>query len=158
NVKKAGAPRIVFVRCSSDPFPCRSHSIVTRTGKLLVGAGGMSRRAKVVFPVRSRGGKVGTRAVGGRLRTKTPIVVTAAAVAARGGSRAVHPGRLSPNAARLAVANPPKRKRAPRAPSSRPVGPSAFDGDGMWIWYLSKSEGGSPTRIAAQAKAHGVST
>jgi len=28
----------------------------------------------------------------------------------------------------------------------------------MWIWYLSRSEGGSATRIAAQARAHGVRT
>ncbi|MBS1868267.1 MAG: peptidoglycan-binding protein [Actinobacteria bacterium] len=28
----------------------------------------------------------------------------------------------------------------------------------MWIWYLSKSEGGDPAAIAAQAQAHGVGT
>src|SRR5215213_3292689 len=28
----------------------------------------------------------------------------------------------------------------------------------MWIWYLSKSEGGSPTAIAAHAARHGVRT
>jgi hypothetical protein len=28
----------------------------------------------------------------------------------------------------------------------------------MWIWYLSKSEGGDPAAIAAQAVAHGVTT
>jgi hypothetical protein len=35
---------------------------------------------------------------------------------------------------------------------------AAVDGRGMWIWYLSHSSGGSPARIAAQAKRHGVST
>src|SRR4051794_8086693 len=76
SASRNGHPRIVFARCSSDPYPCVAHKVVTRTGKLLVGAGGMSRRAKVVFPVRSRaGGRIGLRAVGGRFRTATRIVV-----------------------------------------------------------------------------------
>lgn len=34
----------------------------------------------------------------------------------------------------------------------------AFRGDGMWIWYVSKAEGGSPARIAARARKRGVET
>jgi hypothetical protein len=154
-----GHPRIVFVRCSSDPFPCRAHTIVTRTGKLLVGAGGMSSRAKVVFPVRSRsGGRVGVRAVGGRFRTRTRIVVRVPGDAISGRIRVVNPRAKYSNSVRIFVTSPPKPK--PRQPSggAHPVGPTAFDGDGMWIWYLSKSQGGSPSAIAAQAQAHGVST
>jgi hypothetical protein len=155
-----GHPRIVFIRCSSDPFPCRSHSVMTRRGKMLVGAGGMSRRAKVVFPVRSRaGGRVGARAVGGRFRTATRIVVSVPRDAISGVIRVVNPGRNYSNGVRIGVVSPPRP--APRrsvgggVPSS---GPSAFDGNGMWVWYLSKSQGGSPTAIAAQALAHGVRT
>lgn len=33
-----------------------------------------------------------------------------------------------------------------------------FRGDGMWIWYVSKSSGGSLSRIAHKAKAHGMRT
>jgi len=33
-----------------------------------------------------------------------------------------------------------------------------FRGDGMWIWYVSKAQGGSPARIAARAKSRGVDT
>jgi Putative peptidoglycan binding domain len=151
-----GHPRIVFVRCSSDPFPCRSHRVATRTGKLLVGAGGMSRRAKVVFPVRSRaGGRVGLRAVGGRFRTATRILVRVPGNAISGLIRVVNPRRKFSNAVRIWVRNPPQRRPASGSP---PTGPSAFDGSGMWIWYLSKSEGGDPATIAAQAQAHGVST
>ena len=36
--------------------------------------------------------------------------------------------------------------------------PAAFAGDGMWIWYVSKSEGGNLDAIAARAKAAGMST
>ena len=35
---------------------------------------------------------------------------------------------------------------------------SAFDAQGMWIWYVTKSHGGSVGRIAAQAKRAGVGT
>jgi hypothetical protein len=42
--------------------------------------------------------------------------------------------------------------------SSAPTGPTAFDGQGMWIWYLDRSEGGNIAAIAAQAHAAGVRT
>lgn len=147
-------PRIVFVRCSSVPFPCVSHRTVTRTGKLLVGAGGMSRRAKVVFTVRSSSGKVGARGVGGSFRTATRIVVRVPGDAVSGRIRVVNPGGKASNAVRIAVRRPPARPVS----SGGGAGPSAFDGDGMWIWYLSKSEGGSIPAIAARAKANGIGT
>jgi hypothetical protein len=153
---RKGHPRIVFVRCSSVPYPCRSHAVVTRTGRLLVGAGGMSRRAKIVFPIRSRrSGKVGVRALGGHFRTSTRILVRVPGDAISGRIRVVNPGGKYSNAVRLGVVSPPKRQPNGGSP---PVGPSAFDGSGMWIWYLSKSEGGDPAAIAAQAGAHGVHT
>lgn len=154
---RKGHPRIVFVRCSSDPYPCTSHRVVTRKGKLLVGAGGMSRRAKIVFPVRSRGGgRIGTRAVGGRFRTPTRILVRVPGNAISGLIRVVNPVRKYSNPARVSVRNPPRKPR--QTVASPPVGPSAFDGSGMWIWYLSKSEGGDPAAIAAKAAQHGVRT
>ena len=36
--------------------------------------------------------------------------------------------------------------------------PAVFAGDGMWIWYVDKSEGGNLDAIAARAKAAGMST
>jgi peptidoglycan hydrolase-like protein with peptidoglycan-binding domain len=50
---------------------------------------------------------------------------------------------------------PPRPRTATISPS--PTG-TAFDGQGMWIWYVSKSDGGSLPSIIAQAKAAGVST
>ena len=38
----------------------------------------------------------------------------------------------------------------------RRAGP--YRGDGMWIWYVSKSAGGDPARIARRAKRHGIET
>src|SRR5215207_4722785 len=116
---RRGYPRLVFVRCSSNPFPCRAHTIATRTGKLLVGAGGMSRRAKVVFPVRSRaGGRVGLRAVGGRFRTPTRIVVRVPGNAISGVIRVANPGRKFSNAVRIGVRSPPKPPRQPSGGSA----------------------------------------
>jgi peptidoglycan hydrolase-like protein with peptidoglycan-binding domain len=39
-----------------------------------------------------------------------------------------------------------------------PVGEMPFDRQGMWIWYVSRSEGGSVGQIIARAKRHGIGT
>lgn len=154
-------PRIVFIRCSSTPFPCQgSHSIVVRTGRMLVGAGGMTKRAKVEFTVRNtKTGKLGKRRVGGTFRTRTRVLVRVPADAVSGRIRVVMPGPKFSNAVRVTVRKAPlPTARAPaRSPVSNP-GKSVFDGSGMWIWYLSRSEGGDPDAIAARAAAAGVRT
>jgi hypothetical protein len=43
---------------------------------------------------------------------------------------------------------------APTLPPPKTV--SAFDGDAMWIWLMSRTERGSATRIAARAKRNGL--
>jgi hypothetical protein len=48
---------------------------------------------------------------------------------------------------------PPAAVTIPAAPA-----PAPFQGGGMWIWYVSKSEGGDPYAIAARAKKAGMST
>jgi hypothetical protein len=152
--RRVPAPRLAFVRCSSVPYPCQGHAVVTRTGHLLVGASRMSRRAKVLFPVRPLGRRAGVRAVGGTFRTGTRIVVRVPGDAVSGLIRVVNPGNRRSNPARITVRRQPARRSGPF-----PTGePSVFDGNGMWIWYVSKSQGGSIAAIAAQAKAHGIQT
>lgn len=153
----AQAPRLVFIRCSSDPYPCTSHTVYTRGGRMLVGAGNMSSRARVSFAVRARNGKVERRTVGGRFRTRTRIVVRVPRNAVSGLIRVVNPGGRYSKARRIKVVRPPAQRRAPSGGGVR-VGPSPFDGNGMWVWYLSRAQGGSVARIAAQAKEHGVRT
>jgi hypothetical protein len=69
---------------------------------------------------------------------------------------------------------PVKPKPTPVKPKPTPVKPtptgptttttttqgsaSAFDGDGMWIWYLSKSDEGDLAAIVARAKESGIGT
>jgi hypothetical protein len=49
---------------------------------------------------------------------------------------------------------------APQSPA--PIAPEAesdaFAGNGMWIWYVAKANGGRPARIAARARAHRISS
>jgi hypothetical protein len=49
---------------------------------------------------------------------------------------------------------------ATAAPPTGAPGPAgtAFDGAGMWIWYVSQSNGGDPAAIASQALGNNVST
>jgi peptidoglycan hydrolase-like protein with peptidoglycan-binding domain len=39
-----------------------------------------------------------------------------------------------------------------------PAAASPFDGRGMWIWYVSRTEGGNPSAIAARARSAGIKT
>jgi peptidoglycan hydrolase-like protein with peptidoglycan-binding domain len=54
----------------------------------------------------------------------------------------------------------PPRPRVPPVPAPGAPAPSgtAFEGQGMWIWYVSKSAGGSLPAIVEQAHAAGVTT
>jgi Putative peptidoglycan binding domain len=53
--------------------------------------------------------------------------------------------------------HPPTPPAVPSTVAPTPTG-SAFDGQGMWIWYVSQSDGGNLASIVAQAHAAGVST
>lgn len=160
-VKKG--PKLVFVRCSSVPYPCQgSHTIVVRGGKMLVGAGGMTKAARVEFPVRSSSGKAGKRRVGGSFRTKTRLLVSVPKDAVSGVIKVVMPGPRYSNGVRVTVRKAPAPTRVTRptpvAPPVRSAGRSVFDGSGMWIWYLRRAAGGDPDAIAEQAAAAGVRT
>lgn len=54
--------------------------------------------------------------------------------------------------------HPPAPPAAPATPSTVTPSGSAFDGQGMWIWYVSQSDGGSLASIVAQAHSAGVGT
>ena len=46
----------------------------------------------------------------------------------------------------------------PAGPIAVPAGSTPFDRQGMWIWYIDKSEGGSLPRIIAKAQRYGIGT
>jgi hypothetical protein len=49
------------------------------------------------------------------------------------------------------------RARTSAIESPAPAG-TAFDREGMWIWYVDRTEAGNPARIAARAKRYGLGT
>ncbi|MEA2442490.1 MAG: hypothetical protein QOH76_3914 [Thermoleophilaceae bacterium] len=66
---------------------------------------------------------------------------------------------LVPLPAQAAAKQPPAPTIAPPiAETQYAPSPSAFDGDGMWIWYASQSSGGSTSAIASRAKRSGIET
>ncbi len=64
-------------------------------------------------------------------------------------------GRRSNKRKIRVIASAPQPSRNVSRPGALP---DVFAGDGMWIWYVSKSEGGNLDAIAARAKAAGMST
>jgi hypothetical protein len=66
-------------------------------------------------------------------------------------------------AAGAAIAQPPGRAAAEtggagQAEQQPAVGSTPFDRQGMWIWYVDRSEGGSVAAIVARAKRSGIGT
>lgn len=57
------------------------------------------------------------------------------------------------------LAAAPATAAVQQPPPAEPLADGAgFRGDGMWIWYVSKAEGGSAGRIATRARKRGVET
>jgi hypothetical protein len=57
---------------------------------------------------------------------------------------------------KIKVVAPPPQRAATAVPSG--ALPAAFRGNGMWIWQLSRTEGGNVDAIAARARQAGIST
>lgn len=83
-----------------------------------------------------------------RIPTGTTVGTVSVTVTDRAGRRS--------NAKRITIVAPPRVT----TPLARPDGalPTAFTGNGMWIWELPKVEGGNLDAIAARAQAAGIGT
>lgn len=138
------------------------------TDKLTVAPGGMVKLAgrrlplgsRVMFPVRRSDGTRAMRSMKPRGATASRLTVGVPTNARSGRLyiRARH-GVRSNSSLALRIRKLPRPTTSPPPGSTQPP-PSgtAFDGSGMWIWYVSKSNDGDPNAIVAQAKAHGVTT
>jgi hypothetical protein len=141
---------------------CAKNPRVVQVSGELVFRGHFLRPGDLVFFVRSGARTARVKPLGAPLRpTNHGIVVTVPAGAASG---------------RIWIAASPKAKSRlygpikilpPPAPPPRPVTPvnttttpasAALDAPGMWIWYLSASNGGDLATIAARAQAAGIKT
>jgi hypothetical protein len=138
--------------CTSDPHA------VPAAGRLRLTGHGLKAGMTVVFP---RGGLHSARAstIGARLRnTNHGLVVTVPSAAGSGriqvtASRGLRSNSFGP----IRVLAPPRKVHIGVPISASPTG-TALDGLGMWIWYVSKSDGGDLATIAAHAHQAGVTT
>jgi peptidoglycan hydrolase-like protein with peptidoglycan-binding domain len=143
-------------RCSSNPREVSIH------GTLLLAGRGLSAGMLVAFPAR-RGARISRSSPAARLRHTSPgLVVTVPSTAHSGNIMILlGGGRYTSSFGPITVVNhalhPPGPRRLANGGLGTPSG-TAFDGQGMWIWYLSQSNGGEIAAIVARARAAGVGT
>jgi hypothetical protein len=148
------APKVSWVRCLSA---CTDSRTVAPGGAVKLGGHRFKRGSRVMFPVRLASG---TRT----MRNMKPKTLSSSRVTVGVPSNA-RSGRLylrAPHGVRSNQTGTVRvRKVAPRTTDTSPTPPptgTAFDGNGMWIWYVSKSNGGDLNAIIAQAHAHDIQT
>jgi Putative peptidoglycan binding domain len=158
-IRIASASCVPAARCSRNP-----HQVSIR-GTLVMAGKGLAAGMLVAFP-RAAGARISAASPGSRLRhTSAGLVVTVPSSAHSGRimvllSHARYTSSYGPIFIFRHALHPPAPKH-PRGPPAQPsvaVSGTAFDGQGMWIWYLSQSERGNIAAIAARAHAAGVGT
>ncbi|MCW3019311.1 MAG: hypothetical protein JWN10_1619 [Solirubrobacterales bacterium] len=166
SVKIRSVSCVPAAHCSGNPHQVSTH------GTLLLGGLGLKPGMVVAFP----------KAPGARISSVSPAAQPAAhlryAIAGKPGDgllvtvpKTAHSGhimillsggRYTSSYGPIYVYDHALHPPAPKVPvaptSSVAAAGSPFEGQGMWIWYLSKSDGGSIAAIAAQAHAAGVGT
>ncbi len=142
--------------CGTNPHQVSLH------GTLLIAGKGIAAGLTVAFPSRPKA-SISSVSPGARLR-KTPggLEVTVPRSAHSGNimvllSHGRHSSSYGPIGIVRYALHPPVT-RVPVAPVVGATGPSAFEGQGMWIWYVNQSNGGNLAAIVAQAHAATVST
>ena len=151
--------RITRVSCTPSTRCSKNPRQVSLRGTLVVEGIGLAPNMVVAFPS-SPGAHISSFSPAAKLRRSgKSLVVTVPSHAHSGrikillskhrytssfGPIYVFAHSIGPPAARLVVPSP--------------ADPSVFDGQGMWIWYMSASDKGSVPAIAAQAHAAGIST
>jgi peptidoglycan hydrolase-like protein with peptidoglycan-binding domain len=148
-------------RCSANPHQVSTH------GTLLIAGKGLATGLVVAFP-HSPGARISSASPAAHLRHGSSGLEVTVPKNAHSGkimvllSHGRHSSSYGPIYIYRHALHPPPPKNPPSVPTPVPItgAPSgtAFDGQGMWIWYLSQSDGGSLASIVAQAHAADVST
>jgi peptidoglycan hydrolase-like protein with peptidoglycan-binding domain len=145
------------IHCSSNP-----HQVSVR-GELLVKGSGLRKGMVVAFP-RSYGAHIARNSPTAHIASSTLGIVVHVPSSAHSGrimivlSHGRHSNPYGPIQVINHALHPPAPPAAPATPSTVTPSGSAFDGQGMWIWYVSQSDGGSLASIVAQAHSAGVGT
>ena len=142
------------VHCSTNP-----HQVSVR-GLLLVKGKNLKPGMVVAFP-HSIGARIARNSPTARLANSTLGLIVHVPSKAHSGRLMVlsggghHSNSYGPIHVVNYALHPPIR---PATPSAVAPSGTAFDGQGMWIWYVSQSDGGNLASIVAQAHAAGVTT
>jgi peptidoglycan hydrolase-like protein with peptidoglycan-binding domain len=154
------AVRISSVRCTPSARCGTNPHEVSVHGTLLIAGRGLRTGLLVAFPAR-RGARISASSPASHLRnTSSGLVVTVPSAAHSGNIMVLlgggrHSSSYGPIYVVKGRLHPPAPQQA--ATATTPTG-TAFDGQGMWIWYLSQSNGGEVASIAARAHQAGVTT
>lgn len=148
------APRLTGLRCVPvSAKACHGSSVRVAVGKQIQVRGrGLKKSMRVTF--RWSKGALATKLTrtGAGWIVRVPAGTSLGAVGVTVRDRA---GRRSNKRTIRVIASAPQPARAVTRAGALP---DPFQGDGMWIWYLDKSEGGDLDAIAARAKAAGMRT
>jgi peptidoglycan hydrolase-like protein with peptidoglycan-binding domain len=143
-------------RCSGNPRQVSTH------GTLLLAGAGLKPGMVLAFP-RAPGARVGRSSPAARLRKAASGLLVTVPAAAHSGhimvllSKGRYTSSYGPIYVYRHALHPPAPKVTVPAVVGGTASGAALDGQGMWIWYVSKS-GGSAAAILAQAHAAAVST
>jgi peptidoglycan hydrolase-like protein with peptidoglycan-binding domain len=154
--------RIMSVRCVPVSHCSANPHQVSLRGTLSIAGRGIAAGLIVAFPSRPRARISSVSPAAHLRRTPGGLEVTVPRSAHTGNIMVLlghgrHSSSYGPiNVVRYAL-HPP-RSAKPAAPIAPAPSGTAFDGQGMWIWYVSQSEGGSLAAIVARAHAAAVST
>jgi Putative peptidoglycan binding domain len=154
--------RLSDARCAPAPNCSTNPHQVTVRGYLVLSGRGLEKGLRVAFP-RVRNAKIAKNSPIARIyQSPSGLAVHLPGNAHSGRIAVIVGGGRQSNAVGpitvLPYALHPPQPRTPLAPPASTPNGSAFEGQGMWIWYLSKSAGGNLPALIAQAHAAGVST
>ncbi len=154
--------RITGIACTPSAHCTANPRQVSTHGTLLVKGVGLQAGMVIGFPKKA-GASVNASSPASRLRRTAFGFMATVPKAAHSGhvkillSRGRYTSSYGPLYVYTHALHPPVPKVTSPATAGG-IGAGAFEGQGMWIWYVSKSSGGSLAAIAAQAHAAGVTT
>ncbi|HEX5308808.1 MAG TPA: peptidoglycan-binding domain-containing protein [Solirubrobacteraceae bacterium] len=157
-----GAVRITAANCVPATHCSTAPHRVSQRGELLIKGASVRRGMVIAFP-HSWNARIARNSPTARLsQTSSGLIVRVPASAHSGRimillSRGRHSNSYGPIQIVSYALHPPTPRPTSSPATAAPSG-TAFDGQGMWIWYVSQSDRGNLASIVAQAKAAQIGT